>query len=326
MTESKQERQRKTILHLWNEGVRNGCEIHARTNIPLSTIYDNIKKLKNNQTVDHAGGNGRPKKITGGASKALGQYIRRNSSISTRTLTKKLSQIGVEVSHMTISRHLSAHGYKKALPMATPMLTNAHKQKRVEWAQQHLNDNWNRTLFSDETAFQLFRNTVERWYKGVRPIRPMPKDRTKIFAWGGFCLAGKTSLFCFRQIMDAKFFVEILQKHIPEINQMLGDDWRLQQDNDPKHTSRLAKEFLRENVPEVMDWPSNSPDLNPIENLWAIVKGNVEKRMPKNLNELERFMAEEWWAIPETVVINLVGSMKRRCELIIEKNGERISY
>ena len=75
-----------------------------------------------------------------------------------------------------------------------------------------------------------------------------------------------------------------------------------------------------------MDWPSNSPDLNPIENLWAIVKGNVERRMPKNLNDLERFMAEEWRNIPETVIINLAGSMRRRCELIIENNGERISY
>jgi transposase len=126
--------------------------------------------------------------------------------------------------------------------------------------------------------------------------------------------------------MDAKFYVEILQKHIPEVNRMLGGRWRLQQDNDPKHTSRLATEFVKENIPMVMDWPSNSPDLNPIENLWGIVKNNVERRMPKNLGELESFMVEEWNRIPESMLINLVGSMKRRCELIIEKNGERISY
>jgi len=60
----------------------------------------------------------------------------------------------------------------------------------------------------------------------------------------------------------------------------------------------MAKNFFKENVPEIMDWPSNSPDLNPIENLWAIVKRETERCMPKNLNELERIMVEEWNAIP----------------------------
>ena len=48
--------------------------------------------------------------------------------------------------------------------------------------------------------------------------------------------------------------------------------------------------------------------------------------MPKNINELEGFMMEEWENIPETVLVNLSKSMRRRCELIIEKNGERIPY
>ncbi|CAG8817273.1 14003_t:CDS:1, partial [Dentiscutata erythropus] len=187
----------------------------------------------------------------------------------------------------------------------TPMLTVTHKQKRLEWARKHLNDNWEKTLFSDETAFQLFRNTIKHWYKGTRPVRCMPKDRSKIFAWGGFCAQGKTSLFCFRGIMDGPFYVDILRKHLPEVTRMLNNDWRFQQDNDPKHTSRVAKEFLKENFPEVIDWPSNSPDLNPIENLWSIVKGNVEKRQPKNLAELERFMIEEWNNIPNSIIINL---------------------
>jgi len=107
---------------------------------------------------------------------------------------------------------------------------------------------------------------------------------------------------------------------------MLRGNWRLQQDNDPKHTSRIAKEFLNKNVPEVMDWLSNSPDLNPIENLWAIVKRNVELRRPKNLSELERFLGEEWGNIPNSLIVNLVNSMPQRCREVIEKNGERISY
>jgi len=76
-------------------------------------------------------------------------------------------KIGVNVTHATVANHLKDLGYKKSLPKATPMLTDGHKQKRVEWAQKHLNDDWSHTVFSDETAFQLFRNTVECWHKNT---------------------------------------------------------------------------------------------------------------------------------------------------------------
>ena len=79
-------------------------------------------------------------------------------------------------------------------------------------------------------------------------------------------------------------------------------------------------------MPIVIDWPSNSPDLKPIENLWSIVKTNVGRRRPTNLDELRRFMVEEWDSIPDSIVKNLVNSMKRRCEAIIESNGERIPF
>ena len=58
MLTSKQETQRQALLQLWNNGIRNAMEIHARTNIPLTTIYDNIRKLKKTGTLEHARGNG----------------------------------------------------------------------------------------------------------------------------------------------------------------------------------------------------------------------------------------------------------------------------
>ena len=237
------------------------------TKIPISTIRRNLKKIQDTGNVKHKGGNGRTKKITPRASRSIGQLIRRQPTISTKSIASKLKDVGVDVSRFTVSRHLVNFGYKNALLLSTPMLTQAHKQKCIEWVQKHMNDNWRKTLFSDETSFQLFRNTIKHWYKNAKPVRRMPKDRSKIFAWGGFCVKGKTSLFCFRRIMDGKFYTEILEKHIPEVRSMFRGNWRLQQDNDPKHTSRVAREFLDNNVPEVMDWPSNSPDLNPIENL-----------------------------------------------------------
>ncbi|CAG8579165.1 2814_t:CDS:2 [Scutellospora calospora] len=315
MLNSDKKNQRTAIAHLWTQGIYNAMEIHRWTNAPLSTIYDNLKKLKTKGTMDHAKGNGRPKKITKRAAQALGQYIHKNPSISTRTMVNKLEKTGVKVSHSTISRHLADAGYTNSLPQKTPMLTVKHKLARVKWAEKHLEDNWNRTFFTDETAFQLFRNTLKYWYKGSRPVRRIPKDRTKLKAWGGFWVKGKSSLYCFKGIMNAEFYVNIIKKHLPE-----------QQDNDSKHTSRLATAFIKKNVPVLLDWPSNSPDINPIENLWSVVKQNVEKRMPKDLSELERYMIEEWNKIPNSFLANLVGSMRRRCELLIEKDGEHISY
>ena len=154
----------------------------------------------------------------------------------------------------------------------------------------HLNDQWERTLFSDKIAFQLFRNIMTQWYKGIRPIRPLPKNQQKIFAWGRFCIKGKTTLHCFTRITDARFYIEILRQRLPEIRRMFGSRWRFQQDNDPKHTSQVTKMFLEENFPEVTDWTYNSPNLNSIENFWGMVKNHVEKHMPNNICELQLMM------------------------------------
>jgi hypothetical protein len=219
-------------------------------------------------------------------------------------------------------------GYKSSVPLGTPMLTNRHIEMRKTWAQMHINDNWNYTIFTDETAFDLFRNKVRWWHKdGNRPIRKLPKSRQKVMAWGGISQKGKTPLFCFTDIMDGPFYVNILQSQLlPAARNMYRRRWRLQQDNDPKHTSRVAKEFIAENRICVIDWPSNSPDLNPIENMWQIIKNKVEKRMPQNVDELTRFLIEEWEAIPQETVNNLVSSMKNRCELVLTNNGNRIPY
>ena len=66
------------------------------------------------------------------------------------------------------------------------MLTDRHIEIRKIWAEVHLRDNWCRKIFTDETAFDLFRNKVRRWHKdGEKPIRRLPKSRQKVMAWGG---------------------------------------------------------------------------------------------------------------------------------------------
>ena len=87
--------------------------------------------------------------------------------------------------------------------------------------------------------------------------------------------------------MDALFCIKMLQNHLlPAARQQYAQQWRFHQDNDPKHRSKVAKEFLDREVPKTIDWPPNSHDLNPMENMWSILKRRVEKRKPSDIDEL----------------------------------------
>ena len=91
------------------------------------------------------------------------------------------------------------------------MLTDSHKAKRVEWAINHLNDNWETTLFSDETAFNLFRNTIRQWYKGPKPI---PKIDKRFLLGEASLYEGKTPLCFVLQILLLCIWTVNLCRHL----------------------------------------------------------------------------------------------------------------
>lgn len=208
----------------------------------------------------------------------------------------------------------------------------------MNFAKKYINwsvGNWKSVLFSNESKFNLW-NT-----DGVQCVRRTHKQSLNprfckstlkhgggsVMIWTCFSGYGIGPFHEIGGIMDRFVYKDIVENvMLPYAEWNMTLSWVFQHDNDPKHTSKLVKEWLTYHRIEVLDWPAQSPDLNPIENLFGILKRRVGTIQCKNQMELINELKIQWENIPAAIISNLIESMSRRCAEVIKNNGYYTNY
>ncbi len=146
--------------------------------------------------------------------------------------------------------------------------------------------------------------------------------------WGAMSSAGVGPLCFLKTNVTAPIYQENLEHFkFTSADQLFKDaDLIFQQDLAPAHTAKSTKSCLNYHGVGVLDWSANSPDLNPIENLWGIVNRKMRNKRPKNADELKATVKETWASIPPQQCHKLIISMPRRIEAVIKAKGDPTKY
>ena len=148
--------------------------------------------------------------------------------------------------------------------------------------------------------------------------------------WGCFSYYGVGGLLPVEGMMNSDKYIDVLQKRVvPEMAKVFSDGSDIfQQDLAPCHTSRKVTKFFADNQIKVREWPGNSPDLNPIENLWAIIKQRLRGKDCTTMQKLIEAIFQLWYRDPQ-IIQNckyLVDSMPERVKQLLKSRGGHIRY
>lgn len=264
------------------------------------------------------------------------RLTKKNPKISSTAIKSELNLVA---SPVTIRRRLVQANLKARSPRRVPLLNKKHVQKRLKFAQNHVSwplTRWRNILWSDESKIVLYGTSGTRQYVRRPPLTEFQPKYTvktvkhggaKINVWGCFSYHGVGPIFWIKGNMDQHIYRDILQNTmLPHADENMPLNWIFMQDNDPKHTSKLVQNWLQSNRIQILDWPAQSPDLNPIENLWTDIKKEVFKKKPKKTEELWEVVRTAWNGIPQQRCANLVDSMQRRCIAVIKNVGFSTKY
>lgn len=280
---------------LAGKGVR---EIAKIFDISPSSVTRIKAKYEKFHTFSHLGGNGRHSVLSDGVIRSIQSEIAKNPKQSLRKIQSIVkNNIGIELSHMTVKKCLNSSGFRAFSPSNKPLLSKKNINMRYTisgiWLKMSMEE-VKTVIFSDESKFNLF------YSNGKSSVWRKPETRLdfnhvtstvkhgggSVMVWGCFSYYGIGRLVFIDGRMDSGMYCNILANNLLDYVHEIGlSEYIFQQDNDPKHTSKLVRSYLEERKIKTLTWPPQSPDMNPIETLWGIIK--VAKINPKNIKELK---------------------------------------
>jgi len=324
----------------------NATQIAKKMGHDPTTIRRFIKKYKETGTTDNLPRSGRPSALNNDEKDALTSKVTQNRRAS---INEVINTLDLNCSLTTARKALHDVGITSHVAAKKPFISESHATARVSWCEKHKKktvSDWKQVIFSDESSVEIGKQSRQiRVWRGVGErfntecLAPTFKSgRKSVMVWG--CFAGGIKgplVFCDEnkegsERINSNTYITILKSYLcpfyRTVRELTEKPAIFQQDNAPIHTSKITKEWFKTNKIVTIDWPANSPDLNPIENIWKQLKDNIQnqKVFPKNVNELKVALKKEWEDLDNSVFEEVVASMPRRINAVLQARGGPTKY
>ena len=146
--------------------------------------------------------------------------------------------------------------------------------------------------------------------------------------WAAVTMHRGTQLQFIAGNLNSQWYVdEVMRPMVLPFLRQIGQGAVFQDDNARPHCGRIGNDFVQVNSINRMDWPANSPDLNPIENLWdKLGRRTYRDNPPQTIPHLRHRLAQEWQNIPQAIIRHCVGNMGKRCQERVNARGGHTLY